>query len=98
MSHYSALYYELSRNDQHYFEDTFIPRRSVLTERQHSALFDLPTYGSLLLRHRRQTQQQHLLVLRQIYGFKMFSGQGAGSLTAWRKSEAEAARSNHDLA
>ena len=47
---------------------------------------------------RRQTRQQHLHALRQIYGFKMFSGQGARSLKAWLEQEAETARSNDDLA
>lgn len=142
-----------------------MPRRSILTERQRSALFDLPTDEALMLRHytladddiehiserrrpenkigfalqlcalrypgrllssgevipekvlrfiaaqlgltgndvlpyaaRRQTRQQHLHALRQIYGFKMFSGQGARSLKAWLENEAETARSNEDLA
>jgi TnpA family transposase len=47
---------------------------------------------------RRQTRQQHLHALRQIYGFKMFSGQGARCLKAWLEQEAETARSNEDLA
>ena len=142
-----------------------MPRRSILTERQRSALFDLPTDETLMLRHytladddiehinerrrpenkigfalqlcalrypgrllssgevipekvlrfiaaqlgltgddvlpyaaRRQTRQQHLHALRQVYGFKMFSGQGARSLKAWLENEAETARSNEDLA
>ena len=139
--------------------------RTILTERQRSALFDLPTDETVMLRHytladddiehinerrrpenkvgfalqlcalrypgrlllsgevipekvlrfiaaqlgltgddilpyaaRRQTRQQHLHALRQIYGFKMFSGQGARSLKAWLENEAETARSNEDLA
>ncbi len=139
--------------------------RTILTERQRSALFDLPTDETLMLRHytladddiehinerrrsenkigfalqlcalrypgrllssgevipekvlrfiaaqlgltgddvipyaaRRQTRQQHLHALRQIYGFKMFSGQGARGLKAWLEHEAETARSNEDLA
>lgn len=139
--------------------------RTILTERQRSALFDLPTDETLMLRHytladddiehinerrrpenkigfalqlcalrypgrllssgevipekvlrfiaaqlgltgddvlpyaaRRQTRQQHLHALRQLYGFKMFSGQGARSLKAWLENEAETARSNEDLA
>ena len=142
-----------------------MPRRSILTERQRSALFDLPTDDASMLRHytladddiehinerrrpenrigfalqlcalrypgrllssdeiipekvlrfitaqlgltgddilpyaaRRQTRQQHLHALRQIYGFKMFSGQGARCLKAWLAQEAETARSNDDLA
>lgn len=142
-----------------------MPRRSILTERQRSALFDLPTDDASMLLHytladddlehindrrrpenrigfalqlcalrypgrilssdevipekvlrfiaaqlgltgddilpyaaRRQTRQQHLHALRQIYGFKMFSGQGARTLKAWLEQEAERARSNDDLA
>lgn len=142
-----------------------MPRRSILTERQRSALFDLPTDETNMLRHyiladddlehinarrrpenrigfalqlcalrypgrllssdemipekvlrfiasqlgltgddilpyasRRQTRQQHLHALRQIYGFKMFSGQGARCLRAWLEHQAETARSNEDLA
>lgn len=139
--------------------------RTILTERQRSALFDLPTGDASMLQHytladddlehvndrrrsenrigfalqlcvlrypgrllssdevipekvlrfiaaqlglasddillyavRRQTRQQHLHTLRQIYGFKMFSGQGARSLKAWLEQEAETVRSNEDLA
>ena len=36
LSHYSSLYYALSQNDQHHFEDNPMPRRSILTERQRS--------------------------------------------------------------
>ena len=142
-----------------------MPRRSILTERQRLALFDLPTDETNMLRHyiladddlehinarrrpenrigfalqlcalrypgrllssdemipekvlrfiaaqlgltgddilpyasRRQTRQQHLHALRQIYGFKMFSGQGARCLRAWLEHQAETARSNEDLA
>lgn len=142
-----------------------MPRRSILTERQRSALFDLPTDDASMLCHytladddlehiaerrrpenrigfalqlcalrypgrllssdevipekvlrfiaaqlgltgddilpyaaRRQTRQQHLHALRQIYGFKMFAGQGARCLKAWLEKEAETARSNDDLA
>ena len=47
---------------------------------------------------RRQTRQQHLQVLRQVYGFKMFSGHRARELNTWLVGEAETAASNHDLA
>ena len=47
---------------------------------------------------RRQTRQQHLHALRQIYDFKMFSGQGARSLKTWLARKAKTARSNEDLA
>lgn len=139
--------------------------RTILTERQRSAFFDLPTDEAVMLRHftlanddlehiqerrrpenrigfalqlcalrhpgrllsqgevipekvlrfigaqlsitgdallsyaaRRQTRQQHLKALREIYGYKMFSGRGARDLKAWLESEAELARSNEDLA
>lgn len=139
--------------------------RTILTERQRSALFDLPTDDAPMMRHyiladddmehinerrrpenrvgfalqlcalrypgrllssdeiipekvlrfiaaqlgltgddvlpyaaRRQTRQQHFHAIRQIYGFKMFSGQGARYLKAWLEREAETARSNKDLA
>lgn len=142
-----------------------MPRRSILTERQQSALLDLPTDEASLLRHytladddlehidarrrpenrigfalqlcalrypgrllssgevipekmlrfiaaqlgltgddvlpyasRRQTRHQHLHALRQIYGYKMFSGRGARDLKAWLEREAGVARSNEDLA
>ena len=47
---------------------------------------------------RRQTRQHHLHALRQIYGFKMFAGQGAQCLKTWLEQEAETASSNDDLA
>ena len=139
--------------------------RSILTERQRSALFDLPIDELSLLRHytladddldhinarrraenrigfalqlcalrypgrllsslevipeqairfigaqlgltgdeilpyaaRRQTRQQHLQELREIYGYKMFSGRGARDLKGWLEREAETARSNEGLA
>ena len=37
LSHYSSLYYALSQNAQHHFEDNPMPRRCILTERQRSA-------------------------------------------------------------
>ena len=47
---------------------------------------------------RRQTRQQHLHDLRQLHGFKMFSGHRARELKAWLAGEAETAATNHDLA
>ncbi|MDE4134770.1 Tn3 family transposase [Phaeobacter sp. QD34_3] len=47
---------------------------------------------------RRQTRQQHLHDLRQVYGFRMFSGHRARELKAWLAGEAENATSNHHLA
>jgi TnpA family transposase len=44
------------------------------------------------------TRRRHLVDLRQLYGFKMFSGHRARELKAWLAGEAEVATSNHDLA
>ena len=44
------------------------------------------------------TPRRHLVDLRSIYGYRMFSGQGARDLKAWLEDEAETARSNEDLA
>ena len=132
--------------------------RTILTERQRSALFDLPTDEPSLLRHytladddleyihtrrrshnrfgfalqlcalrfpgrllapgevipqeisrflaaqlglkpddlmgyaaREETRHEHLAALRDIYGYKMFSGRGARDLKAWLVREAEVA-------
>lgn len=142
-----------------------MPRRRIFTERQRSALFDLPTDERAILHHytladddiehirtRRHsrnrlgfalqlcafrypgrllatgetipleisrfiaaqlgedpdhlshyaetavTRRRHLIELRSIYGYKMFSGGGARDLKAWLETEAEGARSNEDLA
>ncbi|MEP4928362.1 MAG: Tn3 family transposase [Hyphomicrobiales bacterium] len=142
-----------------------MPRRSVLTERQRSALFDLPTDQATILRHytltdddiehirtRRHshnrmgfalqlcaflypgrllspgetiplevsqfiaaqlgeqpdalacyaetdvTRRRHLADLRELYGYKMFSGRGTRDLKAWLEEQAETAPSNRDLA
>ena len=142
-----------------------MPRRSILTERQRAALFDLPTDEASMLRHftladddleyirerrrphnrfgfalqlcalrypgrllapgeiipepitrflaaqlglrsddlidyasREETRHEHLAVLREIYGYKTFSGRGARDLKSWLTSEAEIAHSNEDLA
>ena len=48
--------------------------------------------------HRAETRREHLADLREIYGYKMFSGQGARDLKAWLTLEAETARSSLDLA
>ncbi len=47
---------------------------------------------------REETRHEHLAILRDTYGFKMFAGQGARDLKAWLTSEAELARSNEGLA
>lgn len=48
--------------------------------------------------HRAETRREHLADLRQIYGYKMFTGRGARDLTDWLAVEAESAQSNADLA
>ncbi len=141
-----------------------MPRRHILTDRQRSALFELPTDEVDLLRHyilddediehirRRRhahnklgfalqlcafrypgrllsageiiplsvteflaaqigvkphelagyaetdvTRRRHLIDLRSLYGYKMFSGQDARDLQVWLESEAETAHTNEDL-
>lgn len=56
--------------------------------------------GNALLTYaaRRQTRQEHLDILRTLYGYRMFSGRGARDLKAWLDHAAEGARSNEDLA
>lgn len=44
------------------------------------------------------TRRRHLIDLRAIYGYKMFTGRGARDLKVWLESQAETARSNEDLA
>jgi len=142
-----------------------MPRRSILTDRQRAALFDLPTDDASMLHHytladddleiiharrrphnrfgfalqlcalrypgrllapgeviplpvtrflaaqlgirpddlagyaaREETRHEHLAILREIYGYKMFTGRGARDLKAWLEKAAETARSNEDLA
>jgi TnpA family transposase len=142
-----------------------MPRRSILTDRQRAALFDLPTDDASMLRHytladddleiiharrrphnrfgfalqlcalrypgrllapgeviplpvtrflaaqlgirpddlagyaaREETRHEHLAILRDIYGYKMFAGRGARDLKIWLEGAAETARSNEDLA
>lgn len=47
---------------------------------------------------REETRHEHLAILRNTYGYKMFTGQGARDLKAWLTAEAELARSNVDMA
>ncbi len=47
---------------------------------------------------REETRHEHLAILRDIYGYRMFTGQGARGLKTWLASEAEQARSNEGLA
>lgn len=48
--------------------------------------------------HRAETRREHLADLREIYGYKMFTGRGARDLADWLAVEAETAHSNADLA
>ena len=56
--------------------------------------------GDALLSYaaRRQTRQEHMNALRDIYGYKTFSGRGARDLKDWLDKQAEEARSNEDMA
>ena len=53
---------------------------------------DLAGYAS-----REETRHEHLAALRDLYGYKMFTGRGSRDLKAWLESTAETARSNEDL-
>ena len=48
--------------------------------------------------HRAETRRTHLIELRSVFSYRMFSGRGARDLKAWLEREAETARSNEDLA
>ena len=48
--------------------------------------------------HRAETRREHLIDLRSIYGYRMFSGRGARDLRAWLEQQAETTHSNKDLA
>jgi TnpA family transposase len=48
--------------------------------------------------HRAETRREHLIELRSIYDYRMFSGRGARDLKAWLEGQAETTRSNKDLA
>lgn len=48
--------------------------------------------------HRAETRREHLIELRSIYGYRMFSGRGARDLKAWLECQAETTRSNKELA
>ncbi len=47
---------------------------------------------------REEPRHEHLAALRQIYGYRMFSGRGARTLKSWLAGEAETAISNEYLA
>jgi TnpA family transposase len=54
---------------------------------------DLADYAS-----REETRREHLQFLREVYGYKMFTGWRARDLKTWLQSAAETSRSNEDLA
>lgn len=47
---------------------------------------------------RRQTRQEHMEILRNIYGYKIFSGHVARHVSHWLRKQAEEVRSNEELA
>ena len=61
------------------------------------AQLGVPADALLTYATRRQTRQQHMDTLREIYGYKTFTGRGARDLRSGL-SAAEDARSNEDLA
>nr|QTX14581.1 Mobile element protein [Klebsiella pneumoniae] len=62
------------------------------------AQLGVPADALLTYATRRQTRQQHMDTLREIYGYKTFTGRGARDLREWTFGRAEDARSNEDLA
>lgn len=54
---------------------------------------DLADYAA-----REETRREHLAALREVYGYKMFTGRGSRDLKVWLEDAAETARSNEDLA
>ncbi|NSX55389.1 DUF4158 domain-containing protein [Sulfitobacter sp. 1151] len=48
--------------------------------------------------HRTETRRAHLIELRSIYGYRMFSGRGARDLKVWLENEAETGHSNKESA
>ena len=48
--------------------------------------------------HRAETRRTHLIELRSLFGYKMFSGRGARDLRAWLEQAAETVGSNKELA
>jgi hypothetical protein len=53
---------------------------------------ELLTYAA-----REETRRDHLIALRRIYGYKMFSGRYARDFKEWLSREAEEARSSEDI-
>ncbi len=58
----------------------------------------VPADALLTYAARRQTRQEHMEALREIYGYKTFSGRGARDLRDWLFDQAEDARSNEEIA
>jgi TnpA family transposase len=53
---------------------------------------ELLTYAA-----REETRRDHLIALRRIYGYRMFTGRHAREFKEWLSREAEEARSNEDI-
>lgn len=47
---------------------------------------------------REETRREHLAALREVYGYKMFTGRWSRDLKVWLDAAAEASRSNEELA
>lgn len=62
------------------------------------AQLGIPADALISYATRRQTRQQHMEALREIYGYRTFTGRGARDLRDWLSDQAEDARSNEDLA
>lgn len=62
------------------------------------AQLGVPADALLTYATRRQTRQQHMDTLREIYGYKTFTGRGARDLREWTFGQAEDARSNGTVA
>ena len=54
---------------------------------------DLDAYAA-----REETRHEHMASLRQLYGYRTFSGRGARDLKLWLDGQAEHAVSNEDIA
>lgn len=79
----------------HWLPGEMIPREVLSFV---GAQLGVPADALLTYATRRQTRQQHMDTLREIYGYKTFTGRGARDLREWTFGRAEDARSNEDLA
>ncbi len=84
-------------------DHTLKPFRNLLHQRGHpymhksgdgrSSPFPRDTYPETVV-----TRRRHLVDLRSIYGYKMFTGRGARDLKTWLEGQPEEARSNEEWA